>query len=93
MVFVRKIIATVAMPALLAVLPFGGGAGFVLSTIVTMQKQTAITNAEIQRVGLRFQRSENPKTYTEQVTNFCAPKRPVMSSACCLSFPVRRPKI
>lgn len=55
-----KIIATVAIPALLADVPFGGGV--VLLTIVTMTKQTAMMNAETQKVGFRFQRSEKPKT-------------------------------
>lgn len=86
-----KIMATVAIPALLT-LP-STGVAFVWSTTVTMMKQAAMTNAEIQSVGLRFQRSEKPMTYVMQVTNFWAPKRPVMRRARCLSSPVRRPKI
>lgn len=55
-----KIMATVAMPALLG--PCGVGGGVVWLTTVTMVKQTAMMNAEPQSVGLRFQRSEKPKT-------------------------------
>jgi hypothetical protein len=55
MEFVRKIMATVAMPVDEA-LP-GTGSGVVLLMIVTMTKQTDMSRAEIQRVGLRPQSS------------------------------------
>jgi hypothetical protein len=58
MVFVRKIIATVAMPAELAESVFGSGAGVVLFTMVT---HIAISNAATHSVGLRPQRSEKKR--------------------------------
>jgi hypothetical protein len=61
MVFVRKIIATVAMPAELAESVFGSGAGVVLFTMVTMVKHIAISNAATHSVGLRPQRSEKKR--------------------------------
>lgn len=71
-------IATVAIPAELAELLAGFGAGVVLCTTVTMTKQADIISAEIQSVGLRPHHSEKRMMYVPQVINFCAPNKPVM---------------
>jgi len=70
--------ATVAIPAELAELVFGSGAGVVLFTIVTMTKHIAINNAATQSVGLRPHRSEKNRMYTPTMMNFSAPNKPVM---------------
>jgi hypothetical protein len=79
MEFVRKIMATVAIPAELAEFVFGFGAGVVLLTMVTVMKHIAINRADTQSVGLRPHRSEKKRMYTPTMINFSAPNRPVMS--------------
>ena len=71
--------ATVAIPAEVAELVFGFGAGVVLLTTVTITKHAAISNAEIQSVGLRPQRSEKKVMKMATMMNFSAPNSPVMS--------------
>lgn len=82
MEFVMKIIATVAIPAEVAELVSGFGAGVVLFTTVTMTKHAAMSSAEIHSVGLRPQRSEKKVMKMATMMNFSAPNRPVMSRFC-----------
>ena len=75
---VKKIIATVAIPAEVAELVPGLGEGVVLLTTVTITKQIDIRSAAIQSVGLRPHLSVKNRMYVVTVMNFWAPNKPVM---------------
>jgi hypothetical protein len=76
---VRKIMATVPMPADV-VFP-GAGAGVVLLTTVTMTKHNDMRRAEIPRVGFLPHHSEKTNTYVATLISFSAPNSPVISKS------------